>query len=122
MRDRLGIADYNCRRCNNKPMAERRGVPTYVVSLTTLWENACSHLRELLHPDIYTRWIAVIEPCALEENRLVLSVDAPIERVWGLTGDLVDGAPQFERGVRSARIIEERGDPPCCSSVESVDA
>jgi len=48
----------------------------------TLWENACAHLRELLHPDIYTRWIAVIEPCALEENRLVLSVDNDFYQTW----------------------------------------
>tara|TARA_B100000809_G_scaffold226968_2_gene239004 strand:- start:4001 stop:5362 length:1362 start_codon:yes stop_codon:yes gene_type:complete len=48
----------------------------------TLWENACVHLRELLHPDIYTRWIAVIEPCALEDHRLVLSVDNDFYQTW----------------------------------------
>jgi len=37
-------------------------------------------------------------------------IEAPIERVWGLTGDLVEGAPQFELGVRSALIVSERGD------------
>ena len=37
-------------------------------------------------------------------------IDAPIEKVWGLTGDLVNGAPQFERGVRSAQILSRDGD------------
>ncbi len=37
-------------------------------------------------------------------------IESPIERVWGLTGDLVDGVPQFELGVRSARIVRKQGD------------
>ncbi|MBW2391317.1 MAG: hypothetical protein JRG89_23235 [Deltaproteobacteria bacterium] len=37
-------------------------------------------------------------------------IEAPIERVWGLTGDLIDGAPQFELGVHSARIVREQDD------------
>ena len=37
-------------------------------------------------------------------------IEAPIRRVWGLTGDLVSGAPQFELGVHSARIVSEDGD------------
>ena len=37
-------------------------------------------------------------------------IDAPIERVWGLAGDLVNGTPQIELGVRSAQVIEQHGD------------
>jgi len=34
-------------------------------------------------------------------------IEAPIEKVWGLTGDLVNGTPQFEIGVRSVRVVRE---------------
>jgi hypothetical protein len=37
-------------------------------------------------------------------------IDAPIDRVWGLTGDLVDGSPQFELGVKSASVVKEQGE------------
>jgi hypothetical protein len=37
-------------------------------------------------------------------------IEAPIERVWGLTGDLIEGAPQFELGVHSARVVREQED------------
>ena len=37
-------------------------------------------------------------------------IEAPIERVWGLAGDLVNGTPRIERAVRSTEIIERRGD------------
>jgi hypothetical protein len=37
-------------------------------------------------------------------------IEAPIERVWGLTGDLVDGSPRFELGVHSARVVREQDD------------
>ena len=60
-----------------------------------------------LDPVQRLRVLAAGLPCvALAETVL----EAPIERVWGLTGDLVDGAPRFEIGVQSARIIEQRGD------------
>lgn len=37
-------------------------------------------------------------------------IEAPIEKVRGLTGDLVNGTPQLELGVHSARIVSEDGD------------
>ena len=37
-------------------------------------------------------------------------VDASIERVWGLAGDLVHGTPQIELSVRSSEILESNGD------------
>ena len=36
--------------------------------------------------------------------------EAPIERVWGLAGDLVNGTRQVELAVRSARVVREQGD------------
>lgn len=37
-------------------------------------------------------------------------IEAPIEKVWGLVGDLVNGSPQFERGVASTKITRQDGD------------
>lgn len=37
-------------------------------------------------------------------------IEAPIERVWGLAGDLVNGTPQIELAVRSLAILREEGE------------
>jgi hypothetical protein len=37
-------------------------------------------------------------------------IDAPLERLWGLTGDLVSGVPRFERHVLSVEVLERDGD------------
>lgn len=47
-----------------------------------LWEQAAKHLKEVLHPDIYQRWIAVIEPVSLENETLVLGVDNDFYQGW----------------------------------------
>ena len=47
-----------------------------------LWGQTCKHLQELLHPDVYSRWIAVIEPVALDENTLTLAVDNDFYQSW----------------------------------------
>ena len=47
-----------------------------------LWRAACGHLRKLLHPDVYSRWIAVIEPRGLEDHTLTLSVDNNFYQTW----------------------------------------
>lgn len=47
-----------------------------------LWKNACRHLEELLHPDVYSRWIAVINPVALDDRTLTLSVDNDFYQTW----------------------------------------
>ena len=50
-------------------------------------------------------------PAELPHVALVEAViDAPIERVWGLTGDMVNDAPKFELGVKSAQILSRDGD------------
>ena len=36
--------------------------------------------------------------------------DASSDRVWSLVGDLERGAPQFEFGVRAAKIVSRSGD------------
>jgi chromosomal replication initiator protein len=47
-----------------------------------LWGQTCKHLQELLHPDVYSRWIAVIEPVALDETTLTLAVDNDFYQSW----------------------------------------
>ena len=60
-----------------------------------------------LNPVQRLRVLAAGLPCAALAESVI---EAPIERLWRLTGDLVDGAPQFERGVHSARIVEQQGE------------
>jgi chromosomal replication initiator protein len=47
-----------------------------------LWTKACKHLQGALHHDVYSRWIAVIQPQDLEDHRLVLSVDNDFYQTW----------------------------------------
>lgn len=47
-----------------------------------LWNNVCSELQVILHKDVYTRWISVIKPYALEENVLVLEVENDFYQTW----------------------------------------
>jgi chromosomal replication initiator protein len=47
-----------------------------------VWKRACSHLQELLHPDVYSRWIAVIEPRSLANHTLTLAVDNNFYQTW----------------------------------------
>ena len=37
-------------------------------------------------------------------------INAPIDGVWGLAGDLINGTPQIELGVRSTELIQQQGD------------
>lgn len=47
-----------------------------------LWEQACLHLRQVLQPDVFDRWIAIIHPLRIEENNLLLSVDNDFYQTW----------------------------------------
>lgn len=57
-------------------MTERRK------DVSELWGRACSHLKELLHPNIYSRWIDVITPRSIEDNNLTLGVDNDFYQTW----------------------------------------
>ncbi len=48
----------------------------------TIWKKACKHLEALLQPDVYERWIAVIEPHDLEDHTLSLAVDNDFYQTW----------------------------------------
>lgn len=49
---------------------------------SVVWSQACSHLVKLLHPDIYSRWIAVIEPGHIEGQTLHLRVGNNFYQTW----------------------------------------
>jgi len=47
-----------------------------------IWIKVCKHLREVLHPDVYSRWIAVISAIDLVDDTLILSVDNDFYQTW----------------------------------------
>jgi len=47
-----------------------------------VWREACAHLRTVLHPDVYSRWIEVIEPGTLEGQTLSLLVGNNFYQTW----------------------------------------
>lgn len=49
---------------------------------TTLWSEACKHLAETLSKDVFDRWIAVIEPKALKNDTLILTVANDFYQSW----------------------------------------
>jgi len=51
-------------------------------SACDLWTNACKHLNDVLHRDVYSRWISIIEPVRLEDNTLTLAVDNDFYQTW----------------------------------------
>ena len=49
---------------------------------SNLWHKACKHLKTVLHNDVYSRWIAIIEPVDLSDHTLTLSVDNDFYQSW----------------------------------------
>lgn len=47
-----------------------------------IWKDSCKQLRDLLHPDVYARWISVIEPQAYTDDTLTLAVDNDFYQTW----------------------------------------
>ncbi len=47
-----------------------------------LWHQACDHLKAVLHPDVFTRWIAIIHPLNLQGDTMVLRVDNDFYQTW----------------------------------------
>ena len=47
-----------------------------------LWEKTCQYLKDLLHPDVYSRWIEVIQPVSLEDTQLTLAVENDFYQTW----------------------------------------
>lgn len=51
-------------------------------AVVDIWGKACSHLQAVLHPDVYSRWIAVIAPVDYADNTITLSVDNDFYQTW----------------------------------------
>lgn len=47
-----------------------------------LWDEVCKRLKALLHPEVFSKWIAVIRPERLEERTLLLAVEDPFYQTW----------------------------------------
>jgi chromosomal replication initiator protein len=47
-----------------------------------LWNGVCKQLQDVLRPDVYSRWIAVIEPVEITGDTLFLSVDNDFYQTW----------------------------------------
>lgn len=47
-----------------------------------LWNNVCEHLQQVLRPDVYSRWISVIEPCEIKDDTLTLAVANDFYQTW----------------------------------------
>ncbi|MBN1556643.1 MAG: chromosomal replication initiator protein DnaA [Lentisphaerae bacterium] len=51
-------------------------------NVKTLWSKTCRQLEQTLHPDVYSRWIAVIEPIDFKDSALTLGVDNDFYQTW----------------------------------------
>ena len=47
-----------------------------------LWNQACEHLKAVLHPDVFNRWIAIIHPIAIQGDTMILGVDNDYYQTW----------------------------------------
>jgi len=59
-----------------------KGVDVSEKNAQLIWKEACDHLRDLLHPDVFSRWIEVIEPGAIAGNTLSLMVGNNFYQTW----------------------------------------
>jgi chromosomal replication initiator protein len=88
-----------------------------------LWDAACGHLRKLLHPDVYSRWIAVIEARELKDHTLTLSVDNNFYQTWLEENylPLIQAAVTSVCGdeLRIAFVVGQRTSPPAAEEPEA---
>ncbi len=47
-----------------------------------VWKKACRNLSDILHQDVYARWIDVIRAVALENGEITLAVDNDFYQTW----------------------------------------
>ena len=52
------------------------------VTAAGVWSKACKHLKEALSKDVFDRWISVIEPRQLDQEKMVLSVANNFYQSW----------------------------------------
>jgi chromosomal replication initiator protein len=51
-------------------------------SAEELWNDVCNNLKKQLNPDIFSRWIAVIKPVRIEENKFIGTVSNDFYQSW----------------------------------------
>jgi chromosomal replication initiator protein len=66
----------------NQPLGFSGGMLVSGLSAVDLWRKACQQLKQVLQPDVYSRWIAVIEPLGIENGILSLGVDNDFYQTW----------------------------------------
>ena len=47
-----------------------------------IWKKACRHLSDVLHEDVFSRWIAIIDPRSIEAGVITLAVDNDFYQTW----------------------------------------
>ena len=47
-----------------------------------IWNQATEHLKSVLHPDVFARWIAVIKPLEIKNGTLYLGVHNNFYQTW----------------------------------------
>ena len=47
-----------------------------------LWQRASEHLRGVLNPDVFSRWVEIIRPDSIQDNCFVLHVDNDFYQDW----------------------------------------
>jgi len=52
------------------------------LTASVLWSKACAHLQCVLHENIYSRWIGVIDAVELTDDTLILGVDNDYYQSW----------------------------------------
>lgn len=72
------------------------------LSAGVLWSKACTHLKSILHSDVYSRWIAVIDALDLTGDTLTLGVDNDFYQSWLEENYL----PLIEKAIRSVTDTE----------------
>ncbi len=49
---------------------------------TELWNQACEQLKTVLQQDVFSRWIAIIQPKNFKDNVLLVQVDNDFHQMW----------------------------------------
>jgi chromosomal replication initiator protein len=98
--------------------------------VNALWGKTCDQLKAVLHNDVFSRWIAVIDPIELcEDDVLVLAVDNDFYQSWLEENYLsliksalgkVSGRPFTIRFTLKARGAVAEPAPPAKAAIKSI--
>ena len=92
-------------------------------SVCNLWNDVCRHLRQVLQPDVFSRWIEVIEPVAADDDTITLAVDNDFYQTWLEDNylSLIQTAIRAVRGedLKIAFAVKERPSAPVSEEAKS---